>query len=116
RLDDRSRQHEENSKGRDVEVDAHRAGNAGSILNLFGIANLYRHYESLLIGSIEGRDATGTDLRRSRFDDGLDVLRVVIHSLDYDKVFYATADEQFSFGLETKIPGSKVDVIILGIV
>jgi len=102
--------------GRYVAVSANRAGNPGSIRKLFGISNLYRHYKSLLIGSIEGRDATGTDLRRSQFDDGLDVLRVVVNSLDYDKVFYATADEQFSFGLETKIPGSKVDVIILGIV
>src|SRR5436190_12716833 len=98
--------------GRYVAVSANRAGNPGSIRKVFGVSNLYRHYKGFLIGSIEGRDATGTDLRRSRFDDGLDVLRVVINSLDYDKVFYATGDEQLAFVSETKIPGSKVDAII----
>jgi hypothetical protein len=102
--------------GRYIAASANRAGNLGSIRKVFGVSNLYRQHKSFLIGTIESRDAAGTDLRRGRFDDSLDVLRVVINSLDYDKVFYATADEQFSFELETKIPASKVDVVIRGIV
>jgi hypothetical protein len=41
---------------------------------------------------------------------------VVVSSLDYDKILNATAHEEFPFGQEAKIAGSKVEVVVFGIV